>query len=399
MCNFFLFWFLAGFSALANERFVTCGGSFNTFLEKMAEQALDMGISSEVISKSVLNTKYLKEVINLDKNQKSFRMSFAKFSKRSVNKYRLVFGEKKIVLHKKLFDEVQSVYGVPAEVITALWAMETDYGAVQGKFHILSALGTLAHDCRRADLFQSQYLAAIRLVENKILSAEESLGAWAGEYGQIQMLPLDVLIFGSDGDGDGKVELVKSSEDTIATAAKLIKSKGWESNQPWFDEVLITQDFPWEESGLGRSRTVKEWKKLGVRLRDSRVSRNRNDLSAYLILPQGWKGPKFLAYSNFIIFMKWNNSFMYSITAAYLANRLRGDPEFITENPADILKVEEMIKLQKLLRRLGYEVGRIDGILGANTRQSVRKVQINLGFPADSWPTMELLRILKTKFN
>ena len=365
----------------------------------MAEQALDMGLSSKAISKSLLSTRYLKEVISLDKNQKSFRLSFSEFSNRSVNEYRLVLGKKNISLHKKLFDQVKSFYGIPAEIITALWAMETDYGAVQGNFHTLSALGTLAHDCRRPALFQLQYLAAIRLVENKILSAEESLGAWAGEFGQIQMLPSEVLVFGSDGDGDGKVELVKSSEDMIATAAKLIKSKGWKYNQPWFDEVLITQDFPWEEAGLGRSRTVKEWKKLGVRLRDSRVSRSRNDLRAYLILPQGRKGPKFLAYSNFKIFMKWNNSFMYSTTAAYLANRLRGDPEYIAGNPADILKVEEMIKLQILLRRLGYEVGKIDGILGANTRQSVRKVQINLGLPADSWPTMELLQILKTKFN
>ena len=394
-----MLWFLSGFSAQANERVVTCGGPFNTFLEKMAERARDMGVSSKAVSKSVLNTKHLKEVISLDKNQKSFRLSFSDFSERSVNQYRLLFGKKNIELNRKLFDEVQSIYGIPAEVITALWAMETDYGTVQGNFHTLSALGTLAHDCRRAELFQSQYLAAIRLVENKILSAEVSLGAWAGEFGQIQMLPSDILIFGSDGDGDGKVDLVKSSQDTITTAAKLIESKGWGSNEPWFDEVLIAQDFPWQEAGLGRSRTVKEWKKLGVRLRSSRISRSRNDLRANLILPQGRNGPKFLAYSNFKIFMEWNNSFMYSTTAAYLANRLKGDPEYVLGNPEDILKVEEMIELQKLLRRLGYEVGKIDGILGANTRQSVRKVQINLGLPADSWPTMKLLQILKTKFN
>ena len=358
-----------------------------------------MGISSKVISNSVFNTKYLKEIIRLDKNQKTFRLSFSEFSKSSVNKYRLLFGKKNIKMHKKLFEEVKSDYGIPAEVITALWAMETDYGAVLGDFHTLSALGTLAHDCRRSELFQSQYLAAIRLVDNKILSAEESLGAWAGEFGQIQMLPLDILNFGSDGDSDGKVELVKSSKDTIATAAKLIQSKGWQADQPWFEEVVITKEFPWRESGLGRPRTVTEWKKLGVRLRNSKVASSKDDLKTNLILPQGRNGPKFFAYPNFRIFMEWNNSFMYSTTAAYLANRLKGDPEYITENPADILKVEEMIALQKLLRRLGYEVGKIDGILGANTRQSVRKVQMNLGLPADSWPTIKLLQMLKTKFN
>ena len=394
-----MFWFLSTFSVLANERLVPCGGSFDTFLEKITVQALDMGLSSKVISNSVFNTKYLKEVVRLDKNQKNFRLSFSEFTNQSVNEYRLVFGKKNIELHKKLFDKIKSNYGIPAEVITAFWAMETDYGAVLGDFHTLSALGTLAHDCRRSDLFQSQYLAAIRLVENKILSAEESLGAWAGEFGQIQMLPLDILIFGSDGDSNGKIELVKSSKDTIATAAKLIQSKGWQADQPWIEEVVVTKEFPWRETGLGRPRTVMEWKKLGVRLRNSKVPQRINDLKANLILPQGRKGPKFFAFPNFRIFMEWNNSFMYSTTAAYLANRLKGDPEYITENPADILKVEEMIILQKLLRRLGYQVGRIDGILGANTRQSVRKVQISLGLPADSWPTIKLLQMLATKLN
>ena len=394
-----MFWFLSTFSVLANERLVPCGGSFDTFLEKITVQALDMGLSSKVISNSVSNTKYLKEVVRLDKNQKNFRLSFSEFTKQSVNEYRLVFGKKNIELHKKLFDKIKSNYGIPAEVITAFWAMETDYGAVLGDFHTLSALGTLAHDCRRSDLFQSQYLAAIRLVENKILSAEESLGAWAGEFGQIQMLPLDILSFGSDGDSNGKIELVKSSKDTIATAAKLIQSKGWQADQPWIEEVVVTKEFPWRETGLGRPRTGMEWKKLGVRLRNSKVPQRINDLKANLILPQGRKGPKFFAFPNFRIFMEWNNSFMYSTTAAYLANRLKGDPEYITENPADILKVEEMIILQKLLRRLGYQVGRIDGILGANTRQSVRKVQISLGLPADSWPTIKLLQMLATKLN
>jgi lytic murein transglycosylase len=393
-----LFWFLSSFSVLANESLVPCGGSFDTFLEKIAEQALDMGLSSKVISNSVFNTKYLKEVVRLDKNQKSFRLSFSEFTNRSVNEYRLVFGKKNIELHKKLFDKIKSNYGIPAEVITSLWAMETDYGANLGDFHTLSALGTLAHNCRRSDLFQSQYLAAIRLVENKVLSAEESLGAWAGEFGQIQMLPLDILNFGSDGDSNGKIELVKSSKDTIATAAKLIQSKGWQVDQPWIEEVVVTKEFPWRETGLGRPRTVMEWKKLGVSLRNSKVHQRIDDLKANLILPQGRKGPKFFAFPNFRIFMEWNNSFMYSTTAAYLANRLKGDPEYITENPADILKVEEMIILQKLLRRLGYQVGRIDGILGANTRQSVRKVQMSLGLPADSWPTIKLLQMLATKF-
>ena len=390
---------MAGAGAQATERVVICGDPFNEFLERMMNQALDRGLSLDSVSKSISSTKYLKEVINLDRNQKAFRLGFIEFSNRSVNQYRLEMGKKNIQRHKNTFDKVKRIYGIPAEVIAAFWAMETDYGAVQGNFHTLSALGTLANDCRRSGLFQSQYLAAIRLVENKILSAKESVGAWAGEFGQIQMLPSDILSFGMDGDGDGEVELSKSVQDIIVTAAKLIKHKGWKSDQPWFEEVKITKNFLWREAGLLRPRSIEEWTSLGVEPREPRFSEVKNSLEANLILPQGRKGPKFLAYPNFNIFMEWNDSFMYSTTAAYLANRLRGAPEYISEAPEKILKTQEMIELQKFLQLLGYEVGKVDGILGANTRQSVRKAQIALGLPADSWPTIEFLEILKSKFN
>ena len=369
---------------------------FAFFLDNMREKAIKSGISLKTTSKVILNTKYLEEVIKLDRNQIAFRSSFTDFSNRSVNEYRLQHGQKKVQKYESLFNEIWRNFGIPPEVIVSFWAMETDYGEVQGNFHTLSALGTLANDCRRSQLFQAQYLSAMKLVENKMLNAQNSFGAWAGEFGQIQMLPSDIIAFGADGDGDGKVQLGKSSQDTILTAAKLILSKGWIPRQPWMQEVELKKDFPWREAGLGRSRPIKDWLKLGVKLREVSIDDYDNNINASLILPQGRKGPKFLIYPNFKIFMKWNNSFLYSITAAYLANRLSGESEFQSQDPEDILSFDQMIELQEILYKMGYEVGRVDGILGAKTRQSVRIVQINLGFPADSWPTTELLKLLKS---
>ena len=199
-----------------------------------------------------------------------------------------------------------------------------------------------------------------------------------------------------DGDGNGRVELNKSAHDTILTAARLIASKGWVPQQPWFEEVKLTKHFPWYEAGLGRGRSLKAWGKLGVVLRNDHFSNMDNSLEATLILPQGRKGPKFLAYPNFNIFMQWNDSFMYSTTAAYLANRLRGESKYRSRDPEDILSFGQMVKLQEILEALGYDVGKVDGILGAKTRQSVRKIQLKLGFAADSWPTDELLDLLES---
>ena len=359
----------------------------------MSKVAISEGLSPDLTRRSISSTKYLPEVIDLDRTQKAFRLSFEDFSQRAINDYRLINGRKNISRFVKTFEKIESEYGVPAEVVTAFWAMESDFGEVQGTFHTLSALGTLGFDCRRSELFQRQYVAALKLIENNELELT-STGAWAGEFGQIQMLPVDILRFGRDGDNDGKVRLSQSSKDTILTAAYLISNRGWVSGQPWLDEVILPKSFSWEMAGLGRPRIVSDWIRLGVLLREKKFPEEYKKIKASLILPQGKKGPKFLAYPNFNLFLKWNDSFIYSVTAAYLANRLKGDKEYISEQPEQILNKEEMIKLQFYLSELGLDVGGLDGILGAKTRQAVRNIQLLLGFPADSWPTLELLSAL-----
>ncbi len=198
-----IFWFLGLGICHSDENKTGCGMPFSFFLDNMREKAIKSGISSKTVSNVILNTKYLEEVIKLDINQIAFRSSFTDFSNRSVNEYRLLHGRKKVQKYESLFNEIWRNYGIPPEVIVSFWAMETDYGLVQGDFHTLSALATLANDCRRSELFQLQYLDAMQLVADKILDAEKSFGAWAGEVGQIQMLPSDIITFGVDGDGDG----------------------------------------------------------------------------------------------------------------------------------------------------------------------------------------------------
>ena len=332
-------------------------------------------------------------MLSFDRKQSTFRLSFTDFSKKAINSYRLKNGKKNIEKYRDLFLVAKSKYGIPPEVITAFWAMETDFGAVQGNFHTISALATLAHDCRRPEMFQQEYIAAIHLFSKGVIDLKTT-GAWAGEVGQVQMLPSDILRFGSDGNKDGIIDLKKSPEDSIFTAAALISELGWKPNQPWIEEVIINDiNFPWQEAGFGRNRTVSSWKKLGI------ISRNKkfmasDDTMATLLLPQGLKGPKFLAYPNYNIYLKWNDSFIYTVTAAHLASRLGGQKKFLSSKPEKILSVEEMLKLQKILQSMGYDVGKVDGILGRKTRQSVRTIQMKLGFPADSWPTAELFNTL-----
>jgi len=201
-----------------------------------------------------------------------------------------------------------------------------------------------------------------------------------------------ILENGIDADGDGKINLQSSTRDALFSAAKMLTSLGWKANELWLQEVNLTKEIDWFETGTDRIKTVREWKSLGVSGKYTDLPEASENAS--LILPQGRQGPKFLAYSNFNVFFEWNKSFIYVLTAAHFANQLEGSPSFTPGNPEKGLTKNQMKLLQTKLKKLGYEVGEIDGILGSKTRRSVQEIQRVLNQPADAWPTIELLELL-----
>ena len=382
-------------SVVLGKTFTNCGGDFSDFLKEAESYAIGIGVSPEVVKKTIRLAKFNPKIIKLDRQQRSFKLSFLDFSKSAINEYRLVNGKKKFKKYQAVFDKALAVYGVPKEVITAFWAMETDFGAVQGDFNTLNSLASLAFDCRRPELFQPEFIAAIQLIERGDIDYDTT-GAWAGEIGQVQMLPQDILEFGIDGNKDGQISLKETPEDAILTAANLINHMGWVKGEAWLEEVILPKDFYWELAGFRRGRALKDWQNVGLKLRKEKLEIDEN-LYSTLLLPQGKEGPAFLAFENFEVYLKWNDSFIYTVTAAHLAKRLGGAKKYKHNNPSDILDIEQMIKLQNVLRSKGYDVGKVDGILGAKTRQAVRSVQLEFGLSADSWPTNELLRKLLAK--
>ena len=379
-------------SVVSGKTFTNCGGDFSVFLKEVERYATGIGVSTEVVKKTIRQAQFNPTIIKLDRKQRSFKLSFLDFSKRAINDYRLVNGKKQFKKYQAVFDEAFDVYGVPKEVITAFWAMETDLGAVQGNFNTLNSLASLAFDCRRPDLFQPELIAAMQLIERGDIDYDTT-GAWAGEIGQVQMLPQDILEFGIDGNKDGQISLKETPEDAILTAANLINHMGWVKGGAWLEEVILPKDFYWQLAGFRRGRALKDWESLGIKLRKEKLEIDKN-LYSTLLLPQGKRGPAFLAFENFEVYLKWNDSFIYTVTAAHLAERLGGAKKYKHNNPSDILDIESMIKLQNVLRSKGYDVGKVDGILGAKTRQAVRSVQLEFDLSADSWPTKELLRKL-----
>lgn len=378
----------AGFAQAQQQ----CGGDLATFLEGVKAEAVAAGSPPEIADKALAGAVIDQKVLSRDRSQGVFRQTFLEFSSRTGSQARLDTGLKKIREYADVFERAEREYGVPAGVITAFWAKETDFGAVQGDFNTRNALVTLAHDCRRPELFRPQLLALIKMVEHGDLNPATNTGAWAGEIGQVQMLPEDIIAFGVDGDGDNHVNVKQSSPDALLTAARFIQHLGFKRGEPWIQEVSIPENLPFEKSGLGGTMTAGEWFALGVQPRDGDTAFSA--LPASLILPQGRKGPAFITYPNFNIYLEWNQSFIYTTSAAYFATRFGGAPAYQKGNPEPGLDTDQMMALQTKLQALGHDVGKIDGILGAGTRVAVQKEQQRVGLPADGWPTPALLAAL-----
>lgn len=369
-----------------------CGGDFPAWLDGVRTEARAAGVSEPTLSELdelAPNTK----VLARDQAQHVFSQDWLTFAGRMVSAHRLKAGRTHLKRYANAFAAAEARFGVPGPVIAAFWGLETDYGAVQGDFDTLAALATLAHDCRRPELFRPQLLAALQILDRGLLERTELRGAWAGELGQVQMLPTDYLAFGSDGDADGRVHLKRSKPDVILTAARLLQHLGWRTGEPWLQEVRVPADLPWELAGPYRPLQRGQWSDLGVRTVGGDALPT-DQLRASLLLPMGRKGPAFLAYPNFDVYLQWNGSLVYSTTAAYFATRLAGAPKVRAGTPSAGLSLEQMKALQRTLAARGHDVGRVDGILGARTREAARAEQLRLGLPADAWPDEKLLETL-----
>lgn len=367
-----------------------CGGAFPDFIAAMKTEAIQQGASTAEADRFFNGLRQDPKVLKADRSQGVFRKPFTEFARSLISQNRIDNGKANARKYAQIFDRAEAEYGIPRGILLAFWAFETDFGSFQGDFNTANALATLAHDCRRPDLFQPQLLAAVRLWQKGMFDPATTTGAWAGEIGMVQMLPADILERGVDGDGDGRVSLKTSVPDAILSGAAMLRDLGWRAGEPWLQEVTLPASLPWEKTGLRTQLSGPEWAAMGVQAREGTLA----DLPASLILPEGRKGPAFIAYPNYSTLFEWNQSFVYVTTAAYFATRLTGAPVFIPGNPDPQLSLDQTKRLQEKLQQRGYDVGGVDGILGTNTRDAVRQEQLRLGLPADAWPTLQLLEAL-----
>jgi lytic murein transglycosylase len=370
-------------------------GSFERWLAAFKQEALAKGISPQVLAEASPELAFDPAIIRRDQGQAVFNLTFLQFSDRLVGGYRVPRGRSELKKHAALFAKVEKAYGVPGPVLVAFWGLESDFGAMFGKYKILTALTTLAYDCRRPDFFRDQLMSALRIVQRGDQHVSDMIGDWAGEFGGMQFTATDYLNNAVDFDGDGRRDLIHSLPDTMASAANFLIHLGWRRGEPWLQEVRVPQTLPWREADINIQHPVSQWQAWGVRPVWGKLA--AADLPASLLLPMGRHGPAFLAYPNFKAYLGWNSAYVYSITVAYFATRLAGAPvvDHSAAKTVEPLTTAQMMELQRLLNKHGYNVGDVDGKLGNATREAVKKAQIKVGLPADSYPSADLIAKLR----
>jgi lytic murein transglycosylase len=370
-------------------------GNFEGWLAGFKKEALAQGIPASAVAAASPYLVLDQKVIDIDRKPAFFAQTFIEISDKMLAGRSPSSGMAQIKKHQALFAREEKEFGVPASVITAFWALESDFGKEQGKWQAIKSLATLAYDCRRPDMFRGHLFDALRLIDRGDLRADEMIGSWAGELGQTQLMPSEYMAHAIDYDGDGRRNLIASAADVIGSTGKYLVHLGWKRGEPWLQEVRAPANLPWKEADLAIQHPRSQWGAWGVTYADGKPLPSDN-LPASLVIPVGRFGPAFLAYDNFQAYLKWNQSLNYSLTAAYYATRIDGAPPMNKGSNIAKLSQDETRELQQILEKRGYDVGRVDGVLGLKSRVAVKDVQVKFGLPADGWPTGDLLGRLRT---
>jgi len=295
---------------------------FQAWLGDLRKEALARDISAATLDAALSNVAPIPRVIELDRRQPEFTLSFDEYLTRVVPEQRIRLGRRLLAENGRLLDSIAAQYRVQPRFIVALWGIETDFGRLTGGYPVVDSLATLAFDGRRSSFFRQELLIALQVLDEGHIGVDEMKGSWAGAMGQVQFMPSSFQRFAVDYDGDGRRDIWGSRADALASAANYLANSGWRSDQTWGRPVRLPRDFDHALMGRDAVRPLSEWQALGVRRADGHPL-PRSELSASLIQPGGPGGPTFLVYDNYRTLLKWNRSDYFATAVGTLADRIR----------------------------------------------------------------------------
>lgn len=371
--------------------------SFADWRQAMRSEAIAAGIDAALFDRVFAGVTPDPAVLKADSSQPEFTRPVWEYLDGAVSSSRIGRGRVLLAQHNTMLQRIEQQYGVEAQILVAIWGLESNFGNNIGSHSVIRSLATLAYDGRRQGFWRAQLLAALQILQNGDVPSERMIGSWAGAMGQTQFMPTTYNQYAVDFDGDGKRDLWNSSADALASAAHYLQASGWQRGQPWGFEVRLPSDFDYALADPDQRRSLTEWAELGVRpLAPTGAAASAR---ASLQLPAGHKGPAFLLLDNFRSILKYNNSTSYALAIGLLADNLLRSTEIKGQWPRGERQLgrSERVELQELLAQAGFDPGPADGIIGANTRKAIRALQLQLNWPADGYPNTQLLQQLRTR--
>ncbi len=300
--------------------------------------------------------------------------------------------------HAKVLKSIEKKYGVPSGIILAIWGRESGFGKSQGSYSAFDVLATKAYMSSRKDLFQKEVLAALEIVERGYASPDMMKTSWAGAMGQPQFLPSSYLDHAVDFDGDGRRDIWNSTPDTLASIANYLVHFGWEGGRSWGVEVAVPESVSCALEGPDQGKPMSAWTGAGIaRVSGKPFAKGEANKEQFLLAPAGRFGPLFLATGNFYVIKNYNISDLYALFIGHVADRINGGGAGFAAPWGKIgtLARSDIGAVQNALVRIGYDVGKPDGLPGFKTRRSIGDWQAKNGMPATCFPDAALKKVLK----
>lgn len=370
--------------------------AFDAWLADFYRRALEAGLPAELLDRELAGLTPDDRVSAADSRQPEFSRPIGAYVQSVASADRVTIGRQKALELPEL-GIVEQRFGVPRAVVIAIWAVESGFGAIQGRYDVLRSMATLAADGRRRAFAESQLIAALKIIHSGEFPRDRLVGSWAGAMGQTQFIPTTFLSTAVDVDGDGRRDIWGSPLDALGSAANLLKEAGWETGTSWAREVIARPGFDYSVTE-GPELTPQQWLQAGVSPADGAPWSAQDNLSrATLIAPSGASGPLFLIFPNHFAIRRYNNSTAYALGVGLLADRIGGAGPLRTPWPVETpLALADRMDAQKALQALGFNPGPVDGVIGVGTRAALRAWQKSRGLVADGYLSLEMVRLLRT---
>ena len=365
------------------------------WLSTFKDRALAAGISSATLD-ALKGTEYLPKVVRNDRHQNEFTKTIWEYLDTAVSQDRIAHGLKALKSNGETLARIEATYGVDAEIVAAIWGLESAYGAVRGDIPTLHALATLAYDGRRGAFFEAELIAALKILQLGDATPATLRGSWAGAMGHTQFMPSSWHAFAVDFTADGKRDIWDDDPtDALASTAAYLAGKGWVKGAPWGAEITLPPGFNYDLTTERVKKPVADWQAMGVRLADGTDLPDHGPAS--VLLPGGHRGAAFLIFQNFHVIETYNTADAYVIAVGHLADRLRGAGPILAPWPRDerALSFEERVALQKRLTAAGFDTGGVDAKMGPKTVAAIKTFQKARGMVPDGFPSLSVLQALQ----